>query len=104
LKKVTPSAERVLILGASSGIGRSLAHKYASRRAQICIVGRRQELLQTVAQECTVLGASNAIAFTGDFSRPEDTVVIRDRLEQGAFSSSTFQSKANPHVYRMEWP
>ncbi|GJE92116.1 NAD(P)-binding protein [Phanerochaete sordida] len=47
--------ERVVILGATSGIGRVLAQQYAKRGARVCVVGRRAELLAEVKTECCIL-------------------------------------------------
>jgi len=52
LLKVAKSGERVLILGASSGVGRSVARQYAARGARACVVGRRESLVEEVAVEC----------------------------------------------------
>lgn len=50
--KVPKLGERVLVLGASSGIGRSIARQYAERGARVCIVGRREALVNEVVAEC----------------------------------------------------
>ena len=50
--KVPKLGERVVVLGASSGIGRSIARQYAERGAQLCIVGRREVLVNEVVAEC----------------------------------------------------
>ena len=50
--KVPKLGERVLVLGASGGIGRSIALQYAERGAQVCIVGRREALVNEVVAEC----------------------------------------------------
>lgn len=48
-----PYRERVLILGASSGVGRELALAYARRGCrQLVIVGRREKELESVANLC----------------------------------------------------
>jgi len=48
-----PYRERVLILGASSGVGRELALSYARRGCrQLVIVGRREKELEQVRIEC----------------------------------------------------
>ncbi|KAF8588446.1 NAD(P)-binding protein [Ramaria rubella] len=81
---VPHSQERVLILGASSGIGRATAHLYASRNAYVCIVGRREEQLEAVRLECVDLlpsrDESRILKLTEDFSDPEGLLRIRDLL------------------------
>ncbi|KAJ9071929.1 hypothetical protein DSO57_1032425 [Entomophthora muscae] len=46
------SSEKVVIIGASSGIGRELALIYAQRGASIILVARRKELLDELVLEC----------------------------------------------------
>ncbi|KAH9945298.1 NAD-P-binding protein [Epithele typhae] len=86
LKRLPPARERVLILGASSGIGRAIAHEYAARGARVCVVGRRERQLGGVVEECTALfrgGATGeAWSFRGDFGDAEDMVELRDQLEK----------------------
>lgn len=41
---------KVLIVGATSGIGEGLAHKYIQAGYQVAISGRRLEMLETIAQ------------------------------------------------------
>lgn len=51
-----PSAEtrRVVITGASSGIGRALAHAYADRGAILALIGRRRDALEELAASLPV--------------------------------------------------
>lgn len=42
----------VLITGASSGLGRQLALKYAAKGAQLMLTGRNIEALKEVVEEC----------------------------------------------------
>lgn len=44
--------QRIIIIGASSGIGKELALLYAARGARVAITGRRAALLEAVRQEC----------------------------------------------------
>jgi NAD(P)-dependent dehydrogenase (short-subunit alcohol dehydrogenase family) len=50
--KISRNDERVLIIGASSGVGREIALQYAARGAKVCVVGRREGILETIAEEC----------------------------------------------------
>ncbi|KAG1925109.1 hydroxysteroid 11-beta-dehydrogenase 1-like protein isoform X1 [Pimephales promelas] len=63
---------RVLITGASSGIGEQMAYHYAKFGAQIIITARRLEALKKVAQKCVKLGAQKMMYMTGDMSDPAD--------------------------------
>ncbi|KAI9000519.1 NAD-P-binding protein [Trametes punicea] len=87
------TSERVLILGASSGIGRAIAHEYAARGSRVCIVGRREQQLAKVAEECANLSphqaagdpserSSAVLHVKADFSNVEDMVALQDKLEK----------------------
>ena len=56
---------RILITGATSGIGRELALQYAAQGVTLGLVGRRQELLDEVAEACRARGAQ-AHTYTQD--------------------------------------
>jgi len=60
---------RVLLTGASSGIGAALARRLAARGAHLLITARRQERLQRLSQELGELGAS-ACFCAGDITDP----------------------------------
>jgi short-subunit dehydrogenase len=62
-------ARHVLITGASSGIGRALALRYADPSRSLTLFGRNAERLDDVAQACRALGARVETA----------TVDVRDR-------------------------
>jgi len=83
--KLPTSSERVLILGASSGIGRSIAHQYAERGARgIMVVGRRADQINEVVEECREIaknGKSDVLGVPGDFSNVDDMIRIRERLK-----------------------
>ncbi|XP_043089479.1 hydroxysteroid 11-beta-dehydrogenase 1-like protein [Puntigrus tetrazona] len=63
---------RVLITGASSGIGEQMAYHYAKFGGQIVITARREDALKKVVQKCLKLGAKKAAHVTGDMSDPAD--------------------------------
>jgi NADPH:quinone reductase-like Zn-dependent oxidoreductase len=91
--QIPPTQERVLVLGASSGIGRSIAHAYAARGARVCVVGRREKELASVVGECEVRarevghitnGEKRVISAVADFTNAEDMVRVRDLVERGS--------------------
>ena len=89
-RKIRQSDERVLILGASSGVGRVLAHKYAERGARVCVVGRRQKEIEDVERECKLLHRMketgedrNTFSFCADFANPEQMITLRDVIQAG---------------------
>lgn len=70
-KTIPYADERVVIIGASSGIGSELARIYAARHAHVVMVARRMELLQQLIQELSST-ASSIHAVQGDVTLPED--------------------------------
>jgi short-subunit dehydrogenase len=71
-------AARVLLTGASSGIGRELALALARRGAQLLLIARREELLRELAGECGQLGAA-AEYVAGDATDPAVRAAVIDR-------------------------
>lgn len=77
------NTERVLVVGASSGVGRTIALKYAKRGAQVAVMGRRKQLLDKVRQECQAAGSPKALAVVGDFSEVDAVLNARKLAEKG---------------------
>ncbi|HZF53054.1 MAG TPA: SDR family NAD(P)-dependent oxidoreductase [Polyangiaceae bacterium] len=57
---------RVLVTGASSGIGEAVAFEYARRGARLALFARGREGLEEVAARCRTLGAEEARVLVGD--------------------------------------
>lgn len=70
------SAERVLVLGASSGVGHAVARQYARRGARVCVVARRADKITALAAEC----GAGCIGVAADLSVVEDMVRLRETL------------------------
>ncbi|WWD21317.1 hypothetical protein CI109_105801 [Kwoniella shandongensis] len=77
-----PEKERVLLLGASSGVGRDLALAYAKRGAKVCLVARRAEVLEDVKGECVEKGGKEGdiLTLAGDITSSEDLIKVRDGI------------------------
>ncbi|GAB7146260.1 SDR family oxidoreductase [Mycobacterium riyadhense] len=58
IKPVELAGKRVLLTGASSGIGEAAAEKFAQRGATVVVVARRQDLLDEVADRITTSGGT----------------------------------------------
>jgi len=56
---------RIILTGASDGIGRHIAQHYAGRGARLVLVARRQNMLEEVMNEVTTLGGE-ALICAGD--------------------------------------
>ncbi|KAI1453219.1 NAD(P)-binding protein [Annulohypoxylon moriforme] len=75
-KTISPTEERIVIIGASSGLGRAVAKRYAARGAHLCIVARRTEQLSELAKEC----GEKCSWVAADFSDVKDMVRVREEL------------------------
>ncbi|XP_070817463.1 hydroxysteroid 11-beta-dehydrogenase 1-like protein [Chaetodon trifascialis] len=74
---------RVLVTGASTGIGEQMAYHYARFGAQIVITARREKVLQQVAEKCLSLGAQKALYIAADMaSESEPDKVVDFALEK----------------------
>ena len=73
----TASTPTVLITGASSGIGASLARAYAREGARLVLLARRRALLEKLAEELRGLGAAEVEVHEGDVAKPVQALLAR---------------------------
>jgi short-subunit dehydrogenase len=69
----------VVIVGASSGIGRASAHQFAQRGMRLVLAARNEPRLETVEQECRNLGAAEVLVVAADVCRSNDVQAMLDR-------------------------
>jgi len=69
---------RMLITGASSGIGRALAEEAARRGAKVALVGRNEQRLTEVAERIRAAGGT-ALPIVADVTVPEDRQRMLER-------------------------
>lgn len=72
------SGLRVLITGASSGIGEALACEYARRRCRVVLAARRADRLQTVAEQVRRCGGEALISVTDVTDRDSVGRAVRE--------------------------
>ena len=70
---------RVLITGATSGLGREMARQLAARSCRVALTGRRGAMLDAAAEECRAAGAAQVLTLLGSVTEPE---VVRAHAEQ----------------------
>ncbi|XP_072775358.1 hydroxysteroid 11-beta-dehydrogenase 1-like protein isoform X2 [Taeniopygia guttata] len=66
------SGARVLVTGASAGIGEQIAYHYARFGAEIVLTDIREAVLQKVVEKCLTLGAKKIFYIAADMSSPSE--------------------------------
>jgi short-subunit dehydrogenase len=97
-----------LITGASSGIGRELAHVFAKNNHNLVISGRREARLEELGEELASAHGTHVVPIAADlatvkgasqlFSRVEDTSLPIDVLVNNAGTALTSQFKDMPRT------
>uniref|UniRef100_A0A4W4HCR7 Hydroxysteroid 11-beta-dehydrogenase 1-like protein n=1 Tax=Electrophorus electricus TaxID=8005 RepID=A0A4W4HCR7_ELEEL len=93
---------RVLVTGASTGIGEQVAYHYARLGAQIVITARRAHALNKVSLKCQDLGAQKILYIPADMASPaEANRVVEDAEEQLEGLDYIVLNHIGPSPYRM---
>ncbi len=70
-----------VVTGASSGIGKAIALCLAGHGAELCLVARRRELLESVAKQVQALG-SRGHACPADLTKDDDIRALGERIQK----------------------
>lgn len=71
----------VIITGASAGVGRALAHRFAEAGDRVGLIARDAEALEDVRREALELGADEAAVASADVSDPQQMFAAAEALE-----------------------
>lgn len=71
---------RVVITGASSGVGRALAHELAAFQTHLLLVARREQPLAELSAELLELGAKSVSKVVGDITHSEVRTEVAERV------------------------
>lgn len=72
----------MVITGASSGIGRATALEFARNGGSVVLAARREEALEELAKECTLIGG-NALAVPTDMSNEDEVKrLVRKAIDE----------------------
>ena len=85
---MTGALLRVVITGASSGIGKALAHEYAKRGATLALIARRGDILTRIAGSLPV----RSYTYTADVRDARALAEVRARVELARKRSPLFDS------------
>jgi short-subunit dehydrogenase len=77
-----PAPETVLVTGASSGIGRALAHRFAQAGSTCLLLARREDALRTLADTLRADYDVDASALPADLSAPDAGATVAARLRE----------------------
>jgi len=72
----------IIITGASSGIGRELAHQLAAQGAWLCLAARTVERLEAVKAECESLGGRALVVPTDVRLQDQCENMVRDCMDE----------------------
>ncbi|CAG8488789.1 13318_t:CDS:2 [Cetraspora pellucida] len=76
-----PTEKVVVITGASSGIGESLAYQFARHGCILVLCARRETLLITVSENCKSYGAKEVITATVDVTKESEITTLIRQIE-----------------------
>jgi short-subunit dehydrogenase len=94
---------RVLVTGASSGIGRALAKRMADRGAVLAIAARRVDLLDALAGEIERAGGARPTTLAADLSRSGEAATLAGRARAALGDVDILVNNAGSSVQGLVW-
>ena len=82
-KREPIKSKRVLITGATSGLGKSLAEQYVKTSETLLLVGRNKEKLENVKRDCEKINGDCVVkTVVADMNKPEEYRKILESCAQ----------------------
>lgn len=97
------AGKRILLTGASSGIGRALAHELAPRAARLALVARRQDRLEGVADEVEARGGVRPAVLACDLAQKGAATELADRALEELGRIDVLANNAGGGVGGTQW-
>jgi short-subunit dehydrogenase len=94
--------EVVVITGATAGVGRATARRFAREGAQLGLVARGRERLEETRREVEALGGK-AVILEGDVAHPDTTEMIAEQTEAAFGPIDIWINNAMTSVYSKIW-
>lgn len=89
-----PMGTTALITGASSGLGLEFAHRLAERGADLVLVARRQDRLETLSAELAAKYGTRSLVVGLDLTAPDAVPTLVSRLAEAGIRLSTLVNNA----------
>ena len=103
VKKLNPIKEQVVVIvGASSGIGRECALRFASKGAKLVVAARDEQALSTLVDEISAKGGE-ALYQVCDATVPAEVVAIAQLAEARFGQVDTWVNDAAVSIYAKFW-
>ena len=99
----TLAGQRILLTGASSGIGRRAAALLAERGARLALVARRADSLRELAAELTTGGAPEPVVVPADLSRPGAAAEVATRAQTELGDVDVLVNNAGGSLQGLAW-
>jgi short-subunit dehydrogenase len=97
------AGRRILLTGASSGIGRKAAGMLAERGARLALVARREESLRELAGELSARGAPAPVVLAADLSRPGAAAEVAARAQIELGGVDVLVNNAGASIQGLAW-